>query len=88
MSHVRFDKISHSGGGRGRSGRPDEPFLFSTSLLIHGPDSDLFNRHGLCIGVGAQEGPVKTQGAKREAQGERGRAKGQERGAGGVGQRG
>ena len=48
-------------------------FFFSSSFLIHGPDSDFFGRHGVCIGVGAQEGPVsaerRAQSAEREAQG-------------------
>ena len=34
IDHVRLDEISHSGSGRRRPGRPDEPFLFSWSLIF------------------------------------------------------
>ena len=47
----KVDEISHSGGGRGRPGRPDEPFLFSSFLFLHGPDSDFLSGDGLYIGV-------------------------------------
>ena len=67
-NHVRFSKIYCPGGSRGRPGRPDEPFLFSSSFVIHGPDSVFFGRHGLCIGVCAQEGPV-TKGRGQRARG-------------------